>query len=60
MGGNVLGLPGLFLGVFRSNPGGIWRLQVNPANLRMEFSFWESKNPAMTIWEQLSTWIGPD
>lgn len=60
LGGDALGLPGIFLGVFRSNPGGIWRLTVNPANLRMQFSFWASALPGMTIWEQLETWIGPD
>jgi len=60
LGGYVGVGTGLFLGMFRSNPGGIWRLRENPANQRLEFSFWASIPPATDPWSYLESFIGPD
>lgn len=46
--------------VLHSNHGALFQVKVNPLNLRVELHFWETKNPGMTIWEQLESWVGPD
>jgi len=53
------GAPWLF-GVFRSNPGGYWRLVINPVNLRMQFVFDRPVPAGRDVWEYLAEQIGPD
>jgi len=60
LGGWVIGLPGLFLCVLLSSPGGLWTVTENPVNQRLELSFWSGIPTGMTAWEYLESWIGPD